>query len=97
MSYPTGAKEDPRFNKAVFDFPAMTKEVCQNCGLPLEEGEECYYHSYAGSFKVTRVICEDCIQDLPVLGRRVCEMTGDLKHDHNKRLYDRVYDRINFK
>ena len=83
MSYPTGAKEDPRFERAIFNVPrAIDVESCDNCHKVLEDDEDCIYlnwHTKTG-YKIRRCICMKCVESDPYweYGRKVSQMTDEI-------------------
>ena len=82
------------------DFPKFKQSFCDSCHRPIEEGVE-FNHHLKTKVKIILplLVCEDCIQDVIQYRhkiRNVSEMTGELKHKHDKEAYYKAYDNINF-
>ena len=82
--------------------PGFNYGYCENCHKHVDE----YFvlNRHAGTNGVTyitdQLVCADCIDDViqsRYLIRKVSEMTKEIVHQHNKDVYNRVYNNLNFR
>ena len=93
-------QEKDRYNMIIPEFKGL---CCENCFKPLLDGSARFNHhvSRGGiNFTLSFIVCQECIGEVIQYRhkiRPVSEMTAQLKHEQELRLYYLAYDKINYK
>jgi len=82
--------------------PDFRSEYCDNCHKPAEEYATLHKRMSRGgvSIIIHQTFCLDCLPEVIQyrhMIRNVSEMTKEIVHQHNREVYDRVYDNVNFR
>lgn len=82
--------------------PGFNYGYCENCYQPAKEYAVMNRHVCGDgvTYVTDQLVCLDCVPEVIQyrhLIRKVSEMTKEIVHQHNRDVYDRVYDNVNFR